>query len=140
MPDVLSVDEEQPVELPQPPIQGRRATLQDVHQEHAGLRAVPGQSHAQLLGRAPLQGDGEELLALGAVVVRVGHGGVVGVGGLVVPVAVLFDALPVDAEAEDGGHLAQGSADLKGDGKRGIIVNCQLREEMISHLSETGRL
>ena len=121
MPDVLTVDEEQPVELPQPPIQSGRATLQDVHQEHAGLGAVPGQSHAQLLGRAPLQGDGEELLALGAVVVRVGRGGVVGVVGLVVPVAVLFDALSVDAEPEDGGHLAQGGADLEGDGICRII-------------------
>ena len=38
--------------------------------------------------------------------------------------AVLFDALTVDAEAEDGAHLAEGGADLKAKwgGKRSKLI------------------
>ena len=77
----------------------------------------------------PLHRHREQLLALDASVA---------VGGVAVAAvalgrrrtraaSVLLDALAVDAEAEDGAHLAEGRADLKRNGERGA-QNLSARE------------
>ena len=69
----------------------------------------------------------EQLLAFHAVAA---------VGGVTVavvvlgrPAAVLLDALPVDAEAEDGAHLAESGADLKRIVRRSKLIHVQARHD-----------
>ena len=60
--DILSVDEEDPIEFLEPSVQAGRAPILDVHDVDPDLGAISGQADAELLSRDPLQGDGEQLL------------------------------------------------------------------------------